>query len=115
MCMQLSLLACRDLLGRQRAAVLMCAIQKADPLTSIPAFSGAQVQDAPLPRLGDTLNARVPWYGDAQPASQVHSCREMRSLNTSAPAVHSIAHHMATYKAQARSVPLPTACYRLFV
>ena len=31
----------------------------------------SQVQDAPLPRLGDTLNARVPWYGDAQPASQV--------------------------------------------
>ena len=30
-----------------------------------------QVQDVPLPRLGDTLNARVPWYGDAQPAPQV--------------------------------------------
>ena len=34
-------------------------------------LAGLQVQDAPLPRLGDTLNARVPWYGDAQPAPQV--------------------------------------------
>jgi hypothetical protein len=32
-----------------------------------------QVQDAPLPRLGDALNGRVPWYGDAQPAPQVRT------------------------------------------